>query len=95
MIDKKIKNTNYKFIKLDVRDINEQHLKGIDVVVHLAGISNDPMCKMDSEKVYNPTRLYSKKLAEICKLLGIKFIFASSCSVYGVGKMIFLMNLQM
>ncbi len=86
LIDKNVENKNYRFIKLDVRDINENHLKGIDVVVHLAGISNDPMCKMNSEKVYNPTRDYSKKLATICKSLGIKFIFASSCSVYGVGK---------
>tara|TARA_Y100000589_G_C27189501_1_gene644175 strand:+ start:2945 stop:4033 length:1089 start_codon:yes stop_codon:yes gene_type:complete len=86
LIDKNIKNNkNYKFFKLDVRDIDEKHLKGIDIVVHLAGISNDPMNKMDSAKVYDPTRIYSKKLAEICKSLGIRFIFASSCSVYGVG----------
>ena len=85
LIDKNINNKNYKFIKLDVRDIDERHLKDIDVVVHLAGISNDPMCKMDSARVYDPTRIYSKKLAEICKSLGIRFIFASSCSVYGIG----------
>lgn len=69
----------------DVRDLNEEHLHGIDVVVHLAGISNDPMGAMSSSTVYDPTRLYSFKLASLCKLHNVRFIFASSCSVYGIG----------
>ena len=85
LLDKKL-NSNFKLLKLDVRDLNEDHLRGVDVVVHLAGISNDPMCKMDSDKVYDPTRIYSRELAKTCKKLGIRFIFASSCSVYGIGK---------
>jgi nucleoside-diphosphate-sugar epimerase len=69
----------------DVRDIEEKDLLGVDVVVHLAGISNDPMGKLDAAKVYDPTRFYSLKIAKICKKLGINFIFASSCSIYGIG----------
>jgi nucleoside-diphosphate-sugar epimerase len=69
----------------DARNIEEEDLRGIDVVVHLAGISNDPMGKLDAAKVYDPTRFYSLKIAKICKKLGVKFIFASSCSIYGVG----------
>lgn len=74
-----------KTIYKDVRDIDESFIKGFDVLVHLAGISNDPMGKLDGRKIYDPTRDYSLKLAKICKKLSIRFIFASSCSVYGVG----------
>ena len=70
----------------DARDITEADLKNIDVVVHLAGISNDPMGKMDAARVYDPTRVYSLNIAKLCKKLGVRFIFASSCSVYGLGE---------
>lgn len=69
----------------DARDLNEQDLRGIDVVVHLAGISNDPMGKLDAGQVYDPTRAYSLRIAEMCKRLGVRYIFASSCSIYGLG----------
>lgn len=69
----------------DVRDITEKDLKNVDAVVHLAGISNDPLDKLDNARIYNPTRKYSLEIARLCKKKGIKFIFASSCSVYGVG----------
>jgi nucleoside-diphosphate-sugar epimerase len=70
---------------MDARDISERDLKNIDVVVHLAGISNDPMGKLDVSHIYNPTREYSLSIAKLCKTLGVRFIFASSCSVYGLG----------
>ncbi len=70
----------------DARDITEADLKNIDVVVHLAGISNDPMGKLDASRVYDPTRIYSLNIAKLCKKLGARFIFASSCSVYGLGE---------
>jgi len=70
----------------DVRDITEEDLAGIDVVVHLAGISNDPLEKLDAARIYEPTRVYSLNLAKLCKKRGVRFIFASSCSVYGVGQ---------
>lgn len=70
----------------DVRDITGADLEGIDVVVHLAGISNDPLKGLDAARVYDPTLVYSLNLAKLCKQKGIKFIFPSSCSVYGVGQ---------
>lgn len=69
----------------DARNITETDLKNVDVVVHLAGISNDPMGKLDAAQVYDPTRVYSFEIAKMCKKLGVRFIFASSCSVYGQG----------
>jgi len=74
-----------KTVLKDVRDMTEYDLKNIDVVVHLAGISNDPMGNLNAESVYNPTRAYALKIAKLCKKLGIRFVFASSCSVYGLG----------
>ena len=75
---------------LDARTITEKDLRGIDVVVHLAGISNDPVGKLDAALVYDPTRVYTLALAKLCKEMGIRFIFASSCSVYGLGDEIYL-----
>jgi nucleoside-diphosphate-sugar epimerase len=75
-----------KTVFRDARDITESDLENIDVVVHLAGISNDPMGKLDAELIYNPTRLYAFEIAKMCKKLGVRFIFASSCSIYGLGK---------
>jgi nucleoside-diphosphate-sugar epimerase len=69
----------------DARDIELADLKDIHAVVQLAGISNDPFGNLDAAKVYDPTRHYARKIAEMCKQTGVKFIFASSCSVYGIG----------
>lgn len=69
----------------DVRDITPQDLKGFDVVVYLAGISNDPFRNFDPVKVYDPVRKHTMQTAKLCKKLGLKFIFSSSCSVYGKG----------
>jgi len=72
-------------IARDARDIVESDLKNIDVVLHLAGISNDPMGKLDAGRIYDPTRVYALEIAKMCKKLGVRFIFASSCSIYGLG----------
>jgi nucleoside-diphosphate-sugar epimerase len=69
----------------DARDLEETDLSGIDALVHLAGISNDPFGNLDAARVYDPTRAYAGKIAGLCKQMGVKFIFASSCSVYGIG----------
>ncbi len=81
-------NTIFK----DVCEMTEDDLKNIDAVVHLAGISNDPFGNLSAKSVYDPTRVYSLKVAKLCKKLGIRFIFASSCSVYGIGGDKLLLN---
>jgi nucleoside-diphosphate-sugar epimerase len=55
------------------------------VLILLAGISNDPFGNLTTELIYDPTRKYAKRIASICKRNKIKFIFPSSCSVYGLG----------
>lgn len=73
-------------LDIDARDIREEDIEGFDAVVLLAGISNDPLGNMEVEKIYDPTRKYALDIAKLCKKLGIKFIFPSSCSVYGIGQ---------
>jgi nucleoside-diphosphate-sugar epimerase len=75
-----------KTVMCDARDVEAKDLEGISAVVHFAGISNDPFGNLDAARVYDPTRVYAFKIAKLCKEKGVKFIFASSCSVYGVGK---------
>jgi nucleoside-diphosphate-sugar epimerase len=74
-----------KTVFRDVREMEPSDLKGMQAVVHLAGISNDPFGNLDVGKIYDPTRQYALRLARFCKDQGIKFVFASSCSVYGIG----------
>ena len=73
------------FTSKDVREIRPSDIKNLDVLIHLAGIANDPFGKLEPSKVFDPVREYTKNLAIMCKSLGIKFIFASSCSIYGDG----------
>ena len=68
----------------DVRIISEETLKGVDAVVHLAAISNDPMGKAFEEVTLEVNYKASVSLASIAKKAGVPtFVFASSCSVYG------------
>jgi nucleoside-diphosphate-sugar epimerase len=81
-----------QIIYKDVRNISKLNLKKIDAIVHLAGISNDPLNKLSSDLIYNPTRKYTLRLARLAKSLNIRFIFASSCSVYGATNTKSLLN---
>jgi len=72
-----------KTVLKDARDFHRDDLKGGVAVVHLAAMSNDPLMSLPAETFYDPVRRYSLDIASMCKALGVKFIFASSCSVYG------------
>ena len=69
---------------LDIRNLKKKDIKGIDIIIHLAAVSNDPI----GEKFKKVTRVINlemtKKIALFAKKNNVKkFIFASSCSVYG------------
>jgi len=78
-------NQEVPMINKDARTISEKDIDGFDVVIMLAGISNDPFGNLSYEEIYDPTRIYAINVAKICKKLGIRYIFPSSCSVYGDG----------
>ncbi len=70
----------------EARTLKEGDLVGIDVVIMMAGISNDPFGNLTSEAIYDPTREYAVHIAKMCKKLGVRYIFPSSCSIYGIGE---------
>jgi nucleoside-diphosphate-sugar epimerase len=68
----------------DMRKLPREALQGVDAVVHLAAISNDPMGKTFEQVTYDINLRASVELAKQAKLMGAKtFVFASSCSMYG------------
>jgi len=70
----------------DLRHITEEDLEGFAAVVHLAELSNDPLGQLNPEITYKINHLGTVALAEKCKKLGIRrFVYTSSCSVYGAG----------
>ena len=70
----------------DVRDVGAEVFVGIDGVVHLAALSNDPLGNVDPELTYGINERASVRMAEMAKEAGVsRFVFASSCSLYGAG----------
>jgi nucleoside-diphosphate-sugar epimerase len=68
----------------DVRDVREEDLEGYDAVVHLAGLSNDPLGDLDPALTDEINRAASVGLAKKARSAGVsRFVFSSSCSNYG------------
>src|SRR5262249_27783423 len=71
---------------MDLRDVTPRHFEGFDAVVHLAELSNDPLGENKPEVTYKINHEGSVNLAKCAKSAGVtKFVYASSCSVYGLG----------
>lgn len=71
-------------IAKDIRNISQEDLLGVDAVVHLAALSNDPMGALNPGLTAEINYLASVKLARLAKECAVRrFIFSSSCSVYG------------
>jgi len=78
-------HTNLKIVKGDVRNIDEIPLEGVDCVIHLASIANDPCGDLNPKLTWEVSALATMQLADKAKRYGVKrFIYASSGSVYGV-----------
>ncbi|MCM2292237.1 SDR family oxidoreductase [Allorhizobium sp. BGMRC 0089] len=68
----------------DTRDLPASLLEGVDAVVHLAAVSNDPMGNRFEKVTEEINQQASQRLAELAAKAGVKnFVFASSCSMYG------------
>jgi nucleoside-diphosphate-sugar epimerase len=71
---------------IDLRDVTVSDLVGFDAVIHLAALSNDPLADLNPLLTYSINRDASIRLAEAAKAAGVRrFLFASSCSLYGRG----------
>lgn len=75
---------NLKTIVKDIRNIERSDVEGFDAILHLAGLSNDPLGDFDPEITYDINWRASVRLAELARDTGVKrFVFSSSCSNYG------------
>ena len=80
-----VPHKNLSVIKGDVRNIESIPLDGIDCIIHLSSIANDPCGDLNPKLTWEISALATMQLADIAKRVGIKrFIYASSGSVYGV-----------
>ncbi|WP_460302349.1 NAD-dependent epimerase/dehydratase family protein [Actinocorallia aurea] len=71
---------------VDVRDVQPAHLDGIDAVIHLAALSNDPLGSLKPDITYDINHRAASRLARLARDAGAsRFLYASTCSVYGAG----------
>src|SRR4051795_2560885 len=76
--------TPIRELKLDIRDLTADDLADFDAVIHLAGISNDPLGDLAPEITFDINYHGSMRLAHLAKQVGVqRFLYASSCSNYG------------
>jgi nucleoside-diphosphate-sugar epimerase len=81
-----IGRSNFELIEGDVTDIGRlaQAMKGASAVVHLAGLVGDPACAVDPQFTRHTNIVSTRMAREVAQSVGVqRFIFASSCSVYG------------
>ena len=72
-------------IRRDLRDVTSDDLAGFDAVMHLAALSNDPVGDLSPSCTYAINLDASVHLAQVAKRAGVgRFLFSSSCSLYGV-----------
>ncbi len=75
---------DFPTFKRDVRDIQLADLHGFDAVVHLAGLSNDPLGDLNPKVTYEINYTAAVRLASLAKYAEVpRFVFSSSCAVYG------------
>ena len=71
-------------IRKDIRDVAREDLEGLDAVIHLAALSNDPLGNLRPTLTYDINHQGSVRLAVLAKEAGVRrFLLASSCSNYG------------
>ena len=75
------------YLRKDLRDVILSDLKNVDAIIHLCALSNDPLGNINPELTYEINYKGSVRLAKLAQKAGIqKFVFSSSCSVYGASK---------
>lgn len=74
-----------KTLNKDIRHITAEDLQGVEAIVHMAELSNDPTGQLSPNITYDINHKGSVRLANLAKAAGVRrFIYMSSCSVYGV-----------
>jgi len=69
---------------VDLRDVARAHLEGFEAVIHLAGLSNDPLGDLNPQLTHDINHAASVRLARLAREAGVsRFLYSSSCSSYG------------
>lgn len=77
--------TEIKQITKDIRDVSSEDVTGIDAIIHLAALSNDPLGELSPGLTEEINLGGTLKIAELAKIAGVKrFIYSSSQSMYGI-----------
>jgi nucleoside-diphosphate-sugar epimerase len=84
--DVSARETSLPTLRRDLRLLQPRDFDGFDAVVHLAELSNDPLGENRPEVTYEINHRGSVRIAQLARDAGVRrFVYASSCSVYGVG----------
>ena len=76
---------NLNVAKGDIREVDEIPMEGVDCIIHLAAIANDPSGDLNPKLTWEVNCLATMRLADKAHRLGVKrLIYASSSSVYGI-----------
>ena len=76
---------NFTHIRKDIRDVEKEDVEGVDAVIHLAGLSNDPLGELAPGLTEEINYYGSLKLAKFAKSVGVqRFVYSSSQSMYGI-----------
>jgi nucleoside-diphosphate-sugar epimerase len=77
-------NPRLEFVKEDVRHLTPEHFKGIDAVIDLAAVSNDPSGELYQQATWQINHEARARCAKLAKQAGVKrYVLPSSCSIYG------------
>ena len=78
---------DYSRLNKDINEINRDDLKNVETIIHLAGLSNDPLGELNEELTYKINFDGTINLIKEAKIAGVKnFLYASTQSVYGISK---------
>lgn len=81
------KNDAITVVKGDIRTFDPAILRGVEAVIDVSGISNDPSCELEPELTKGVNIDGGKRLARYAKEAGVRrYVYSSSCSVYGHGE---------
>src|SRR5579864_1202050 len=86
-----LKHPGLEVIQADFRQVDKvvEAVQGMDAVVHLGAIVGDPACALDRDLTIEVNLMATRMIAEVARGSGIeRFIFASSCSVYGASELV-------
>ena len=71
-------------VRTDIRNVSADVFEGVDAVIHLAALSNDPLGNLDAGLTCEINVEGTLRVAQLAKIVGVRrFVFASSCVIYG------------